>query len=227
MPKGLVPCIRHLRYLRYQGGRPWLMWQIEAASLVGIRRIILVLGHEMEAHYAAIPALKNPSDNRSCFNNVNLAVAINPAPERGQFSSLQCGLQEWLKQKHQKNSSNLSLSQSQDAVFILPVDVPCPQSDVWLKLLLARSAQTMVCIPQHKGHGGHPVLISPKFAAHLLQIPIESDNARLDTQIRLLAADSVANVAVSDPKVVANINTPDDLKLDHHTLTGEGPFNII
>ncbi|GAH22194.1 unnamed protein product, partial [marine sediment metagenome] len=78
-------------------------------------------------------------------------IVANTHPERGFFSSIQCGLQA------------LS-STNQVGVFILPLDVPCPQKHVWELLALGLSSfKINVSIPEFNGKKGHPVLLSEDF----------------------------------------------------------------
>ncbi|HEY8039995.1 MAG TPA: nucleotidyltransferase family protein [Polyangiaceae bacterium] len=173
-PKGLV-AVR---------GRPWLEHQLEAlaGTGVGVRRVVLVLGFDREAYLAALPGV------------ASMAVpVVNGAPERGPFSSLQCGLAEVVRDGDRP-------------AFVLPVDVPVAAPDVWEALAGALGPGIDAVVPVH-GKGGHPVLLSSTLVRHLLTLPPEGPESRLDLQLRLV---SVARVPVADARVGLNLNVAED-----------------
>jgi molybdenum cofactor cytidylyltransferase len=124
------------------------------------------------------------------------SLVVNRDPERGQFSSLQVGLQE-------------VLNHGRDAAIVTLVDRP-PVKPVTLQTLrLAFSMaepNVWAIVPGYSGHHGHPYLIGREMMSAFLQEPATS-NARdvehaHDTHIRY--------VRVNDPLVAVNINTPED-----------------
>ena len=176
IPKGL---------LNYQG-KTFLSYQIDQVSNMGFSKIVVVLGKNEKIYQEKIPELKKHT------------IIVNPAPEKGQFSSIQCGL--------------LSLSNvSQSGAFILPIDVPCPDYDVWEQLaieLLLSDAN--VSIPEFQGKKGHPVLLSEEFKQHLLSCDSES---RLDFKIHKQIDEHKAKViSVNDKNITLNINTLEEWK---------------
>jgi molybdenum cofactor cytidylyltransferase len=171
MPKGLVVAF----------GRPWLELQLEVLEGAGIRRIVLVLSQENVPLYrAGVPGLEKRA-----------TLVVNPDPDRGPFSSLQCGL---------------SVVTPGLPSFVLPVDVPAPALQVWRSLLAALSGSVDAAVPTLDGRGGHPVLLSPAFALDLSKLPARE--GRLD---EVLAdpkrQERVARVAVTDERVRMNLNT--------------------
>src|SRR5437879_4674848 len=87
-------------------GRPWIEHQLEAFAAIGARAIV-VLGYDADAYRAAL-------DRCSFAVEIAVEIAINAAPERGPFSSLQEGARR-----------------ARGAAFVLPIDVPCPERTVW------------------------------------------------------------------------------------------------
>jgi CTP:molybdopterin cytidylyltransferase MocA len=168
-PKGLVVV----------KGRPWLEHQVDAIGRTGGPRILLVLGHDQPAYEQALPQLDRLVE-----------VVINPDPDRGPFSSLQCGLAQVAPGT---------------PVFVLPIDVPAPSPDVWTALLGALEGGGEASIPVHDGRGGHPVLLAAPLVRRLLARPPES---RLDTE--LTTASGVVRVPVGDPRIRLNLNAPED-----------------
>jgi molybdenum cofactor cytidylyltransferase len=120
----------------------------------------------------------------------------NPAPERGQFSSLQVGLQE-------------VLNHGRDAAIVTLVDRP-PVSTATLSQLCAAFAAaasgTWAVVPEYGGKHGHPVFWDREMIAAFLQAPAAS-NAR---EIEHKYHPHIEYVSVDDPAVAMNVDTPQD-----------------
>jgi len=236
-PKGLLP---------YRDGL-WITHQLEAFRAAGGEDAVVVLGYHAEAYRTELPA--------SC------RIAINPHPERGQFSSLLTGLEAALVFRRCSRSRTYSVIASPEgeatfgkgttnalertqakgcfalrarndkqqrvepdasgarqgarndeewtetsAAFVLPVDVPAPAPEVWRALWDARHG-AWVCVPEYRGRGGHPALLSARFVEELLALPPES---RLDEEIRRVDPRRVRRIPVSDPRAAMDLNTPAD-----------------
>ena len=120
----------------------------------------------------------------------------NPAPERGQFSSLQTGLHE-------------VLYRGRDSAMVTLVDRPPTATPTLRKLVnafAARDHSTWAVIPEHAGRHGHPMLIGRELIEPFLQSPAIS-NAR---EILHAHADRIRYLEVDDRWVTTNVNTPDD-----------------
>lgn len=130
--------------------------------------------------------------------NARGAILVrNPAPERGQFSSLQAGLRE-------------ALAFGCDAVMITPVDCP-PLSASSLELLRAGFESAVVrglwaVAPENGGRHGHPLLASRELIDVFLAAPA-TENAR---ELLHAHAQRVGYIPVSDALVKAGLNTPED-----------------
>lgn len=179
------------------GGEYWLARQLANFQLAGGSKVILVLGDHAPEYFSKMPALLAPNYSAA----LTLTYAINPDPSRGPFSSLQCGLKTAL-------ADNINLS----GIFVLPVDVPVATPKTWHALKNCQTEKRCV-IPFDKstGRGGHPVLLSRSFAELLLRVPVDSPEARLDTQLRGLDPDQQIRLEVDDPCILQNWNTPEDL----------------
>jgi molybdenum cofactor cytidylyltransferase len=121
----------------------------------------------------------------------------NPAPEKGQFSSLQIGLRELL-------------DRGCNAAMITPVDCP-PLSPSSLErlhhaFLGALAAGSWAIAPEHDGKHGHPLLASRDLIDAFLKAPI-TGNAR---EVLHVHASRVIYVPVSEPLAKAGVNTPQD-----------------
>jgi molybdenum cofactor cytidylyltransferase len=161
-------------------GRPWLVTQLEA--LEG-RRVVVVLGDDSPRYREAIPDLASRAE-----------VVVNPAPDRGPFSSLQVGL------------AAVSVSPAVPA-FVLPVDVPAAVATVWQALEEALGPGLDAAVPVFEGRGGHPVLLAPPFIARLRSRDPASPEARLDVELR---SAKTRRVPTADPHVRLNLNAPED-----------------
>ncbi|MFZ1919452.1 MAG: NTP transferase domain-containing protein [Terriglobales bacterium] len=124
------------------------------------------------------------------------ALVVNPDPERGQFSSLQAGLQE-------------VLNRGQDAALITLVDRP-PAKPATIEALdeafdHALREGKWAAVPEYQGNHGHPILIGREMIEAFLKAP-PSSSAR---EVQHAHQDKIAYVAVEDPQVVANVDTPE------------------
>jgi molybdenum cofactor cytidylyltransferase len=121
----------------------------------------------------------------------------NPAPENGQFSSLQIGLRELLER-------------GCNAAIITPVDCPplSPASLVRLHhaFLGALTSGFWAVAPEHDGKHGHPLLASRELIDAFLKAPV-TGNAR---EVLRAHASRVVYVPVPESLAKAGLNTPQD-----------------
>lgn len=121
----------------------------------------------------------------------------NPAPERGQFSSLQTGLSEALKRGYRR-------------AMITLVDRP-PVGRATLEALCSRFREAVATgkwgvAPEHNRQHGHPLLATRELMEIFLEAPLSS-NAR---EIKHANASRIEYVTVDDPLAAANVNTPEE-----------------
>ncbi len=121
----------------------------------------------------------------------------NPAPERGQFSSMQTGLQA-------------ALGHGFENAMIAPVDCP-PLSKPSLERLRnafeqARARGAWAVAPENNGRHGHPLLAGRELIEAFLNAPATS-NARA---VKHAHASRLEYVSVPDPLLAADLNTPDE-----------------
>lgn len=139
---------------------------------------------------------KNESTLTPTIFSEGAFLVCNPAPERGQFSSLQSGLHE-------------VLNRGRDNAMITLVDRPPPQLETLRKLVDAfadRNHDAWAVIPQHAGRHGHPILIGRELIEEFLKVPATT-NAR---EILHNHADRINYLEVDDPRVTTNVDTPGD-----------------
>ena len=158
-------------------------------------QVFVVLGH-----YAnEIAAGANLSENA--------VLLINPEPERGQLSSLQCGLR--------------ALPAHIEAILIQPVDSPGVAPATLLAMCQAwdNAAATPpdFVIPTHDGRRGHPVLMRTAIATELLAL-LDGATAR---DVIHAHRDSTLFVETADPAIHRDIDTPEDYEQLIAELQGE------
>lgn len=146
-------------------------------------------------------------ENLEPIVNVEAAfLAHNPFPERGQFSSLQRGLEE-------------VLNRGRDAAILTLVDRPAPNAQT-VELLknefLKASDQVWAVVPEFGGKHGHPIVIGREMIEAFLRAAANS-NAR---DVEHARQDNIQYLPVSDAFVAINVDTPEDLeKLYSGSLT--------
>jgi molybdenum cofactor cytidylyltransferase len=124
------------------------------------------------------------------------SLVINPDPARGQFSSLQVGLQE-------------VLNRGRDAAIVTLVDRPPVQLATLATLEAAFERATAhrkwAVIPEYQGKHGHPILLGREMLTAFLNAP-ETSNAR---EVEHAHQSEIEYVPVDDPLAALNIDTPE------------------
>ena len=141
---------------------------------------------------ANAPALEPIADAYAAF------MVVNPEPQRGQFSSLQVGLQE-------------VLNRGRDAAIVTLVDRPAAEPETVQQIKAAFTAsgeQIWAVVPEFGGKHGHPIVIGREMIEAFLRAPSGS-NAR---DVEHARQDHIRYLPVDDPLVVANVDTPEDFE---------------
>jgi molybdenum cofactor cytidylyltransferase len=124
------------------------------------------------------------------------SLVVNPDPGRGQFSSLQVGLRE-------------ILNHGRDAAMVTLVDRP-PVSNATVQTLrdaFASADQNVwTVIPEFSGKHGHPYLIGREMIEAFLRVPATSTARDIEHEHQK----HIQYIAVDDPLIALNINTPED-----------------
>jgi molybdenum cofactor cytidylyltransferase len=154
-----------------------------AATLVqaGVGRVIVVVRSEWRNRI------------RQLLARDEVDIVINPAPERGQLSSVQCGLSV--------------VPATLRAVLIALVDVPLATAET-VRTLIATQIQSDADVvrPERAGRHGHPILVTPA-VAHALSIADDSETTR--SVLRRYAARTL-DVRVDDEGPFMDVDTPAD-----------------
>lgn len=121
----------------------------------------------------------------------------NPAPERGQFSSLRIGVQE-------------VLNRGRDAAILTLVDRPPAQIATAHKIrevfCASNPAETWAVVPEYAGRHGHPIAVGREMITAFLSAA-ETSTAR---DVEHASQSHILYVPVDDPNITMNVNTPED-----------------
>lgn len=152
---------------------------------------------KMDTELVIVVAGKNADVIEPICYSKGAFVVVNPAPERGQFSSLLVGLEE-------------ILLRGRDAAVITLVDRPPARRETVQQLILAFENAIVngkwAVVPEHDGRHGHPIVIGREMITAFQRAPLTS-NAR---EVEHANQQQIAYASIDDPLVVANINTPED-----------------
>jgi molybdenum cofactor cytidylyltransferase len=123
-------------------------------------------------------------------------IVENPAPERGQFSSLQVGLNELIARRY-------------DAAMVTLVDCPPLSSPSLQKLRNAFEDANLRGMwgvqPENSGRHGHPLLANRALIEAFLTAPTTS-NARA---VKRQHAQFIDSIPVPDALLTIDVNTPE------------------
>ena len=125
-------------------------------------------------------------------------IVINSNPERGQFSSLQIGLQE-------------VLNRGRDAAVITLVDRPAPALATVEQIknaFLSAGDETWAVVPEVAGRHGHPIVIGREMIGAFLNAQVSSSAREVEHSLQ----QHVHYLPVFDPLVAANVDTPEDFQ---------------
>jgi molybdenum cofactor cytidylyltransferase len=180
------------------GGAPALVRILRAAAAAGLGRPVVVLGHAAARVCAMIDAEAQEFAVR---------IAENPDPDRGQTSSVQCGL--------------AAIEAGAEAALVWPVDHPLVGSADVVAIAAAAAADpaAVVVLPTHGGRNGHPVLIRRALFPAVLALSPASPLRDL------LRGERGRTAFVERPadRVLRDLDTPADLAAAHALLAEDPP----
>jgi molybdenum cofactor cytidylyltransferase len=152
---------------------------------------------DAETELVIVVGGKNLSTLRPVVDACGAFLIGNPAPERGQFSSLQVGLQE-------------VMNRGRDAAMITLVDRP-PARIETLRRMRAAFGEALprgkwAVVPQYADKHGHPYLVGRDMIEVFLKAPAGTTARDLEHQYQ----SRIEYLAVDDPAVTSNVDTPED-----------------
>jgi len=144
-----------------------------------------------------VVAGSNAEELRPTVDSLGAFLVVNPEPDRGQFSSLQVGVQD-------------IMNRGRDSAILTLVDRPAPElatvSYLHDQFLRRINDGAWAVIPSFKGKHGHPIFLTRELIGAFLSAPATS-NAR---DIQHQHQDRLVYEEVTDPLVAANIDSPED-----------------
>lgn len=160
------------------GGADALSRLVDTYRRAGVAAVTVVTGHNAPEVEAAVAAK-------------GVAVARNPHPEGGMFSSVRAGI--------------ASLPESTGQVFIQPVDVPLVRPDT-IVLLERESLRSdaAVLVPRYNGAAGHPPLIRAEAFPRILESAGEGGLRALIPEL------GWRPVPVADRQILFDMDTPEE-----------------
>jgi molybdenum cofactor cytidylyltransferase len=185
--------------LRMGTDKALLPWppSAEGAGTAGTFLSAAIESLSLPTELVIVVAGKNASSIAPTVYAAGASLVINPAPERGQFSSLQVGLQE-------------VLNRGRDAAMATLVDRP-PVTPATIQTLCDAFAAAVAhwkwaVIPQYAGKHGHPIVLGREMIEAFLKAPPTAIARDIEHQ----NAEHIEYVDVDDRLVTANINTPEE-----------------
>lgn len=170
-------------------GSPKALLEYRGETFVG--RLARVLGGLCDP---VIVALGYHADRIRPAIEGRARIAINPAPERGQLSSLQTALAQ--------------LPESAEGFLFIPVDCPAVEPETVTRAIAAfrgRDPKIHFVVPQYRGKHGHPVCASRDIAAEILALP---ETAQARDVVHRHVPDTLY-VDVDDAGILTDVDDPE------------------
>lgn len=166
-------------------GKPMVRRAAEAALAARVDRLIVVTGHEAARVRAALEGL-------------SIEFVHNPDFADGLSASLRHGI-----------SAVMALTPPVDGCLVCLGDMPRIAPDDLNKLIAAFDPDEgrTICVPTHDGKRGNPVLWGARFFRDMATISGDVGARHLIGD----HADQVAEVAIGDPGILLDIDTPEAL----------------
>ena len=182
-PKALLPL----------GNEIFLTRILRVLSEADLARPRLILGHDAELITAHL-------------GDFSVDIHVNPAPDRGQLSSIQLGVS--------------GLPEEFEAVMIWPVDQPAISVEITRRLAKLFITQgCRIAVPLHDNRRGHPAIFHRTLFHEFMEAPMEKGAkgiiSRYESETCFLRTDETS--------VFADIDTPSD----YQKLTGRSIWSVI
>jgi molybdenum cofactor cytidylyltransferase len=148
---------------------------------------------------------KNADTIAPIVYSTSAALIVNRHPEKGQFSSLQVGLQE-------------VLTRGRDAAIVTLVDRPPCTADT-LRLLcntfrqVSEAEDKWAVVPEFDSKHGHPIVVGREMIEAFLKAAPTATARDVEHSVQA----HIHYVPVSDPWVVVNVDTPEQYERLQHS----------
>lgn len=163
------------------GGESFAGRLVRVFQEAGCSPVVLVLGHDADKVRVALSV------------DEGVTVAVNPDYERGQLSSLQCGLS--------------ALTGNPDGFLFTPVDHPAVRPSTIKRIAECFEARNgeMLVIPRNDGRGGHPVCCPIKLVPEFNELAAGSKASDVVRRHQ----NSTAFVDVDDSGIHMDVDDPE------------------
>ena len=178
------------------------MVEFEGESFLG--RVVNGLRHGGVTSVTVVIA-RGMEDVSEASRAVGARVAVNPDPDRGQLSSLQTGVE--------------SLRGGCSGAIVALVDHPFVRPGTYRAVVQALEDQEgALVVPTFRGRRGHPLGMGRRWFPELWRVP-NGEGARW---LLHRYAHRVVELPTSDPGILLDIDTGDDLDRAVHRMPGAG-----
>ena len=165
-------------------GQTLLEHQVSCLLEGGAERVVVVLGHRAEE---LRPLLEGKN---------GVAWTLNPDYLQGKTTSIKVGL--------------LALDEDGvEDILLLNVDQPRSAGDVARILEEHRSRNYVVTVPEFRGKGGHPIVLSAALLPELRQISEESQGIKAVVRRH---PEAVHRIPLDNPEILLDLNTPEQYR---------------
>ena len=165
-------------------GRPMLQHQTAALLDGGADGVVAVLGHRADE-------LRPLLEGRP-----GVSWTLNPDYRQGKTTSIKAGL------------AALDVK-AVDDILLLNVDQPRSAGDIARILAAHRAGNCAVTVPEYRGKGGHPIVLSAALLPELRQISEETQGIKAIVRRR---PEAVNRVALDNPEILLDLNTPEQYR---------------
>jgi len=181
---------------------PWegtslIEYQIHQLREAGIDQVLVALGHAAADLLPLVAAIPG------------VEPLVNPDYISGKASSIRLAMTH--------------LSPQAEALTVLAVDQPRPASVLRRLLSEHTERQALISVPTYKGRRGHPTIIARAVFSELATVSEKGQGLR---RVMGLHDNRIQEVAVEDPTVVLDLNTPADYIRGLRLLGGADLVNI-
>jgi molybdenum cofactor cytidylyltransferase len=187
---GVVPAAgRGSRFAASEAGAP-----LKLLALIGgeamVRRTVTSLIEGGADRCVVVVSAQGEAAVGAALDGLPVSVVVNPEPERGMFSSIQCGV---------------ARLDAEDRCVLLPGDMPYVRPETVAAVLSAAIRSGLTVSASHAGRRGHPLVLSVDLRDRILQAPADAILSEERSRDECLSVD------VPDPGVHRDVDRPDDL----------------
>ena len=164
-------------------GRTLLEHQVSALREGGADRVVVVFGHRADE---LLPLVQDKD---------GVSWTLNPDYLQGKTTSIKAGLS--------------ALDSGAADILLLNVDQPRTTEDIAYILSVHRANNYAVTVPEYKGKGGHPIVLSASLWPEL--IDIDEDTQGIKAVVRR-HPEAVHRISLDNPEILLDLNTPEQYR---------------